>query len=294
VGAAVLWSIGWSMVVLSGLVFLPRRAVAAFGIIMIASHNAFDGVQPGSWGRLDWLWIILHYGGPFNPAPNYTFIAAYPLVPWIGVMAAGYGFGSVLLKPTPLRRAWMLGLGIGLVILFAVIRFTNLYGNPRPWSTQSRPLYTLFSFIDCHKYPPSLLYVLMTLGPALIVLWLLDRASEGAEGEQPGSQQTARQPTRKLLRPLLVFGRVPLFYYLLHLPLIHGLAVVVARIRFGRADWLFANPFASQPIPVPPNNGFDLPIVYLIWMGVILVLYPICRWFAAFKARHRSPWLSYL
>jgi len=276
VGAAVLWAIGWSMVVLSGLVFLPTWAVAIFGVSMIAWHNAFDAVQPDSWGQLGWLWIVLHKGGPFSPAQGYTFIAAYPLVPWIGVMAAGYGFGSILLLQPVKRRRWMLGLGIALTLLFILLRSTNLYGNPRPWSVQSSGLFTVFSFIDCHKYPPSLLYILMTLGPALILLSFLDRG------------------TPHLLRPILVFGRVPLFYYLLHLPLIHALAVVVALIRYGRADWLFYNPFASQPIPVPPDNGFGLPGVYLIWICVVLMLYPVCRWFAEVKTRRRDGWLSYL
>ena len=170
----------------------------------------------------------------------------------------------------------MLGLGLALTVLFVILRWTNLYGNPFPWSAQTRPLYTFFSFIDCQKYPPSLLYVLMTLGPALIALSFLDRG------------------TPKMLRPLLIFGRVPLFYYLLHLPLIHGLAVLVALIRYGRADWLFKSPFSTPPGQVPPDNGFSLSVVYLIWIGLVLALYPICRWFAEFKRRRRSPWLSYL
>src|SRR5206468_9207738 len=192
-----------------------------------------------------------------------------------GVMAAGYGFGSILLKQPLNRRRWMLGLGIALTLLFILLRSTNLYGNPRPWSVQSSGLFTVFSFIDCHKYPPSLLYILMTLGPALILLSLLDRG------------------TPRLLRPILVFGRVPLFYYLLHLPLIHALAVGVALLRYGRADWLFHSPFGGQSA-VPPDNGFALPVVYLIWIGVVVILYPVCRWFAELKRRRPKAWLSYL
>lgn len=276
VGAAVLWAIGWSMVALSVLVFLPTRVVAIFGIAIVAAHNAFDHVQPESWGPLGWLWIVLHQGGPFNPAPGFTFIAAYPLVPWMGVMAAGYGFGAMLRQEPETRRTRMFRLGLALTLLFVVLRFANLYGNPRPWSAQASPLFTIFSFMDCHKYPPSLLYLLMTIGPALVMLSFLDRL------------------TPRLLRPILVFGRVPLFYYLLHLPLIHGLAVVVACLRYGRAGWLFGNPFFPGKVAPPADNGFDLPVVYLIWIGVVLLLYPVCKWFAGVKQRRREAWLSYL
>jgi uncharacterized membrane protein len=275
VGAAVLWAIGWSMVVLAGLVFLPSRVVAAFGVLMIAAHNAFDTVPAEAWGKFSWLWIILHRGGPFEIAPGYQFIAGYPLVPWIGVMAAGYGFGEMLLRDPAKRQRTIFLLSAVLTALFVVLRLTNVYGNPRPWSSQPTFLYTVFSFLDCHKYPPSLLYVLMTLGPALMVLSWLDRG------------------TPSLLKPLLVFGRVPLFYYLLHLPFIHGLAVLVALVRYGHAEWMFNNPFRPD-IVAPPDNGFGLPVVYLVWILVVLSLYPLCRWFAQLKQRRREAWLSYL
>jgi uncharacterized membrane protein len=276
ISAAILWAIGWSMVALAGLVFLPTWGVAAFGLSLIVLHNAFDAIRPESWGSLGWLWTILHQGGAFDPAPGYTFLAAYPLVPWIGVMAAGYAFGSILLKEPVARRKWMLGTGVTLTASFVLLRWTNLYGNPHPWTAQNTFLFTLFSFIDCHKYPPSLLYLLMTLGPALVLLSFFD------------------QRTPRLLRPLLVFGRVPLFYYLLHLPLIHALAVLTARLRYGRADWLFHSPFANQSADIPADNGFGLPVIYGIWLGVVLMLYPACRWFAELKRRRREPWLSYL
>jgi len=275
---AVIWAIGWSMVALAVLVFLPLRWVTAFGILMIASHNLFDSVKPESWGSLGWLWKILHSGGMILPAKGYRFAAGYPLVPWIGVMAAGYGFGSLLLREPVERRRWLFGLGATLTLLFILLRAINLYGDPRPWSGQKNSLFTLFSFMNCHKYPPSLLYLLMTLGPALLVLAALDRGMIG------------------WLKPLLVFGRVPLFYYLLHLPLIHGLAVLASYWAYGRADWWFANPPEGPDAPIlrPADYGYGLPVVYLVWIGVVLVLYPVCRWFAGVKRLRRDPWLSYL
>ena len=156
---------------------------------------------------------------------------------------------------------------------FILLRFSNLYGNPKPWVPQKNSLFTLLSFLDCHKYPPSLCYLLMTLGPALVVLALLDRG------------------TPRWLQPALVFGRVPLFYYLVHLPLIHGLALAVNLLRFGRADWLFGN---TEGVGIPADAGFDLKGVYLAWLVVLLLLYPVCRWFAALKQRRRDAWLGYL
>ncbi|MBI2947990.1 MAG: DUF1624 domain-containing protein [Verrucomicrobia bacterium] len=258
IGAAVIWAIGWSMVALAGLVFLPVRYIALFGIVMIAGHNLLDPLSPERFGAFDWLWRILHIQGPVligaDPAkPSFVIGVGYPLVPWIGVMAAGYAFGSMFLWEAKRRQRAILSLGLILSALFFILRAANVYGDPSAWSVQKSPLYTFFSFINCTKYPPSLLYLCMTLGPALIVLACVERA------------------TPRFLEPVLVFGRVPLFYYLLHLPLIHGLAVV---IRQG-------------------GPGYDLPVVYAVWIGVILVLYPVCRWFANVKRRRRDAWLSY-
>jgi uncharacterized membrane protein len=299
----VIWAIGWSMVALSALVFLPTWAITAFGVLMIAVHNAFDNVTPESFGSFSWLWVVLHTGGGLEPFPGYRLGIGYPLVPWIGVMAAGYGFGSLLLREATQRRKWMLGLGVALTLLFVILRFGNKvdevqdasaahntagvvkpsldkhpgYGDPHPWSPQKNAIFTVFSFIHCQKYPPSLLYVLMTLGPALILLTIFD----------------AKRPW--FAKQLIVFGRVPLFYYLLHLPLIHGLAVLVAYARYHQATWLF-NPTQppNSPSLAPSDNGFGLPVVYLVWIIVVLLLYPLCKWFAGLKQRRRDPWLSYL
>jgi uncharacterized membrane protein len=199
---------------------------------------------------------------------------AYPLIPWIGVMAAGYGFGRLLLLDRSARRKRLLALGGSLILMFVIFRAINRYGDPTPWSAQKSGLFTFFSFINTFKYPPSLLFLLMTLGPAIAALALLDRA--------PGW----------LGRRLIVFGRVPLFFYLLHIPIIHALAVAFAYVRYGQAAWLCKLPDYPPP-PVPKDYNNNLLVVYLVWIAVILMLYPVCRWYAGFKKR-RGGRLSYL
>ncbi|HEY8794136.1 MAG TPA: heparan-alpha-glucosaminide N-acetyltransferase domain-containing protein [Gemmatimonadaceae bacterium] len=274
----VLWALGWSMVAMAGLVFLPVWSIAAVGIAMVALHNLFDAVRADSFGSFRWLWAILHSGDILEPRPGFHFVPGYPLVPWIGVMAAGYGFGTLLLRPQHERRKWLLGLGVGLTVAFIVIRATNLYGDPHAWATQKTGLFTFLSFINPEKYPPSLIYLLMTLGPAIIALALFERISH------------------PLSRPFVIFGRVPLFYYLLHLVFIHALAIAFAYARYGQADWMFKNVTVptSSVLPYPQGYGYGLVTVYAIWLGVVLILYPACRWFASVKRRRREAWLSYL
>jgi uncharacterized membrane protein len=274
----VLWALGWSMVVLSGLIFLPVWLVTAFGIAMVSLHNLFDNVRADSFGSFHWLWAVLHSGDILEPRPGFHFVPGYPLVPWIGVMAAGYGFGTLLLRSQDKRRRWLLELGIGLTVAFIVIRATNFYGDPHAWVTQKTGLFTIFSFINTEKYPPSLLYLLMALGPAIIVLGLFDRISH------------------PLRRPLVTLGRVPLFFYLLHLAVIHALAVAFAYARYGHAEWMFRNVTvpSNSVLPYPQGYGYNLVIVYAIWLAVVLILYPVCRWFANVKSRRREGWLSYL
>jgi uncharacterized membrane protein len=270
--ALVIWALGWSMVVLAGLIHLPLWAVTTFGIAMIFGHNALDGIKPENLGAWAGLWNVLHVRGTFQLTPSFSFFVLYPLIPWVGVMAAGYGLGAVYQQPPDVRQRWLFRLGLGATIAFVLLRLSNVYGNLTPWTHQPRPLFTFLSFLDCTKYPPSLCYLLMTLGPGLIVLSLLERRVPNA------------------LRPFLVFGRVPFFYYMLHIPLIHGLAVFANLVRFGSAGFSF-DPSAPPP---PPDAGFSLLIVYLVWLSVVLALYPACRWFAELKHRRRDlAWLSY-
>jgi uncharacterized membrane protein len=277
----VIWAIGWSMILLSGLVFLPTTAVTIFGVAMIACHNLFDGVRAADWGRFDWLWKILHTGEVFELRPGYTFWPFYPLIPWIGVMAAGYGLGAIMLLDPHRRRRELLTLGLALILLFVALRWSNLYGDKSamgeglagPWSVQSDWRFTLLSFINCQKYPPSLLFLLMTLGPALVALAVFD------------------WPTGPVGRVFVTFGRVPLFFYLIHWYVIKGLALGLAYLHYGRADWLYGDP---PPNSTPSDWGYDLWLVYVIWVGVVLFLYPFCGWFAEVKRRSRAAWLSYL
>jgi len=277
VGFSVLWAIGGSMVVLGVLVWLPVRWVAVFGVVLIAAHNLFDHVKPADWGSLGWLWTVLHRPGGITPAPGYYIGVGYVLVPWMGVMALGFAVGALWERPADVRRKWLFRIGAGMTVLFFALRFTNWYGDTHAWSQQKNVVFTFFSMIHCEKYPPSLLFVLMTLGPLLMVLAWLERG------------------TPAVLKPLIVFGRVPLFYYLLHLPLLHGAAVIVAQIRFGKSDWLTTNQMPGvTPTPIPDGNGFGLPVVYLVWLAALLVLWPCCKWFADLKQRRREKWLSYL
>ena len=282
----VIWILGWSMVAMALIVRLPLRWVAALGLGMIATHNLLDSVNPSSFGSFYWLWMLLHSPGRIPITPHFFFSVRYVLIPWVGVMGAGFAFGSLLSRPD--RRMWILTVGISSTVLFFVLRGINLYGNgiaglsfgyPRsagPWSIQPTFSLTLISFFNTLKYPPSLDYLLMTLGPSLILLGLLD----GAKAEHG------------LSRILLVFGRVPLFYYVLHLYLVHLIAIVVA-LAFHQPVWhgtVIAD-FAQRP----NGYGHGLPFVYAMWIIAVAILYVPCRWFMEFRSRHRDwGWLSYL
>jgi uncharacterized membrane protein len=275
-GPGVFWAIGWSMVLLSGLVFLPTAVVTLFGVAMIASHNLLDGLPADQVGLPDWLWVVLHRPGDAPIVDGITIGTGYCLIPWCGVMAAGYGFGAILRLDAAVRRRYLLALGLGLIVAFIVLRAVNVYGDARRFTPQPDFRFTCLSFLNCTKYPPSLLYLLMTLGPAITALALFDR------------------PLGTWTRPIVVFGRVPLFFYLLHIPLIHGAMVVYDLMLYGWSPQWLAGPWVLKREQVPDGYGVGLPAVYLLWVAVILILYLPCRWFAEVKRRHRSVWLSYL
>jgi uncharacterized membrane protein len=273
----VLWALGWAMITLSALVYLPTRFIVAFGAILIAAHNLFDKVQPAALGGFAPLWILLHQPGVLFANETRMVFVAYPLIPWIGVTAVGYGLGQVYRWDAARRRAFLLKLGIALTVGFFVLRALNVYGDPGPWSAQKSPLFTALSFLNTNKYPPSLLFLLMTLGPALLFL----RAVDGR--------------TPRWLQPAVVYGKVPMFYYVLHVVLLHIVAVVASMLRYGAVHWMFESPTIDKfPVTQPPGWPLPLPGVYLIWIGVVIALFPLCRWFAALKQRRRDWWLSYL
>jgi uncharacterized membrane protein len=268
----VLWALGWAMIVLSVLVYLPASVVAAFGVVMIATHNLFDSISSSNP-----FWSILHSPNIIFSTPNHTVFVAYPLIPWVGVTAAGYGLGQIYAWTPARRQAFLLRLGIGLTAAFVVLRAINIYGDPSRWAPQRSAAFTALSFLNTTKYPPSLLFLLMALGPALLFLWAIDAH------------------TPRFLRPALIIGKVPMFYFLLHFAFIHVLAVIICYARYGQIHWMFESPdLANFPVTPPPGWGLPLPFVYLIWAFVVIALYPICRWYAALKQRSNNPWLSYL
>ena len=301
--AGVIWMIGWCMIIMAALVRVPIAVNAIGGVAIIALHNITDLFS----GRLDqafgndgpnWFLNVLYFGtgtavklGSSGP----PLVILYVIVPWIGVMMAGYSFGAVLEMPAERRRATCLKLGLVLTALFIVVRALNFYGDPRPWkhsptlasapvSSSATPpgqptppaIPAALSFLNTTKYPASLSFLLMTLGPMFVLLAF----AEGWRG--------------KLADVIATFGRVPMFYYLLHIPLIHFAACVVSLIREGHVNaWLFANhPMAAGP--PPPGYTWSLGLLYMVFAICVTLLYFPCRWYAQLRARRKSKWLSYL
>ncbi len=291
--AQVIWALGWSMIVLALLIHLPVRVIAAFGLAMIALHNTLDGITVAQWqgpdspvpDALAKLWMILHTGGAFPVAgwPSPVVFVLYPLIPWIGVMAAGYAFGRVYGWSPEQRRRKLMQWGIAIAAGFVVIRLVNLYGDPNAWSVQKTTAMTVVAFLNTQKYPPSLLYLMMTLGPALIALSLWERYNAGA-GEAVRRNW--------LVCAFITYGRVPLFFYLLQWPMAHGAGLVLSQIAGKETGYLFTAP--GPGFSPPPDAGFDLWLVYLAWIMGAILLYPLCRWYAGVKARRTHWWLSYV
>ena len=261
--ALVLWALGLSMIVMAAVVHLPRSVVLAASLVTIAGHNLLDGV------RATGLWNVLHVPG--FAVPGVLFVA-YPLIPWVAVMALGYVLADVYgWEPARRRRVLILS-GAAATALFVVLRLVNGYGDPAPWSAQRTPALTVVSFLNVGKYPPSLDFLLMTLGPTLVALAVV----EGLRG--------------RMASWIGVYGRVPLFYYVLHIYLAHAVAMALALVQIGRAARI---PVVIDPASIPPGYGVSLPGVYLAWALVVVLAYLPCRWYAGLKARRDDWWLRY-
>ena len=275
--AGVIWMIGWSMIALSGAIYLPRPAIATIGIALIALHNITNLFRPqlahafGPDGP-NWLLRILYFGGAVEIGKSGPpLLILYVLVPWVGLMFVGYAFGPILQKPAEARRRICLRLGLALTAVYVALRLLGIYGDPRPWDRHS-----LFSFLNTAKYPASLEYLCMTIGP-MFLLWAI---VEGWTG--------------RLAKIIETFGRVPMFYYLLHIPLIHLAACIVSLIREGHVDaWLFTN-HPLDPGPLPAGYMWSLSLLYLVYAVCLVLLYFPCRWYARLKATKRSGLLSFI
>ena len=256
----VIWAFGWSMIMLALLIKLPRWLIAIVALGMIIGHHFFDGIELSLTENWRPLWMVFHVPGKINLGGHQIRIV-YPLIPWIGVMAVGYLLGPLFLVDHKTRQHLFLTMGSGLVIIFLLLRYFNSYGDASLWSTQERGvIYTGLSFINTTKYPPSLLFLLMTLGPTLIVLPLVENLSG------------------HISQVFIRLGRVPLFFYLIHIPIIRLLAII------------WSHYLGHWPNKYQPN----LWLVYGVWISVILILYPLCYWFSEIKRHHQKWWLSYL
>jgi uncharacterized membrane protein len=275
----VLWALGACMIGLAALIWLPVPVLTALSLAMIALHDCFDNVRAAQFGSVAPLWNLLHQPGAFLLG-RATVIVGYPLVPWIAVMALGFCCGRLFRIQRAARRRILTIIGIAATAGFVVIRALNGYGDPAPWAMQRSPVFTVLSFLNTSKYPPSLEFLLMTLGPALLALAWLDRL--------------AIAPSN----PLVVFGRVPLFYFIAHFYAAHAAAVFLALIKYGANALRFVfHPVPSMGGPrelFPDRFGYELWVVYLVWILIVVALYPACRRFAAIKAARRDWWLSYL
>jgi uncharacterized membrane protein len=275
----VLWALGASMIGLAFLIWLPIRLLAVASVAVVVAHNCLDGVNASRFGTFAWAWNLLHQPGAFSVG-DATVIVAYTLIPWVAVMSLGFCLGPLFLQEQAIRRRYLAIIGATATLGFIVVRTLDGYGDPQPWQVQGSWSFTAMAFLNTTKYPPSLDFLLMTLGPAMIALAWLDR---------PGLNPS---------NPVVVLGRVPLFFFVVHFYAAHAAAALLALAEYGTG----ALTFIFHPIPpmggpaelYPELFGYDLWVAYLVWALVVLALYPACRWFAAIKARRRDWWLTYL
>ena len=274
----VIWALGVSMICLAALIYLPMIVTLIFGLLMVFCHNMLDGIHVSGVSLQAYLWALLHQQNVF-PYKGYFLFAAYPIIPWIGVMALGYCLGTIFIGSVDAerRRKMFLLIGTGSILLFAALRYINVYGDPAPWSVQKTSLLTFFSFMKVSKYPPSLFYVLITVGPGLIFLAFAEKWNGW------------------LAKRIKVIGRVPMFYYLAHLYLIHVAAIFATNFCGHKwSDMVELSTWVSFE-PKLRGYGFSLGVTYLVWAILVVILYFLCKWYDKYKAVHKEKWwLSYL
>lgn len=269
----VLWVIGIAMIAMAGLIWLSYRNILIISLLMIFGHNLLDGISPEQFGSFDWLWNVLHVRGwiPLNEDGSFGIFMVYPAIPWIGVMGAGYVFGNVMSWSSERRTKFLYQLGLGSIALFIILRFSNLYGDTGDWETQKNALFTVMSFLNTQKYPPSLLFLLMTIGPAFLLLIFFEKWQS------------------KSLDFLRVFGRVPFFFYVLHFSVIHAASILYFKLAHGQ--WFdLANTGAQN---WPEFYTPSLLRMYIAWVVIVIGFYFLCKWYDGYKSQHSYWWLKY-
>ena len=274
----VIWAIGISMVLLGLMIWLPFKVILVIGLVIVFGHNLLDAAEAARNQQVGFWWDLLHHGSfaVYPITQNHVVAIFYPFAPWTGIMALGYCLGRLYqndIEPA-VRSKWLIYMGISTFVVFIFIRLMNVYGDPSPWTTQNNSIRTIFSFLNVTKYPPSLSFTCMTLGPALFFLAFLERIRNAITGF------------------FATFGRVPFFYYVVHFYLIHTICVI---------GFFFAGYTIDQAVTPqfpfvfrPPTFGYDLWVVYILWVVVILLMYPMVRWYNKYKRSHQQWWLSYL
>lgn len=283
--AQVIWVIGVSMIVMAAVIYLPARVVGIAGLAMILLHNlldgfgvppniAFSGTPPPDF--LQTIWMVLHQQTILTIGSS-QLLVAYPLIPWVGVMMAGFAFGEIYNWESEKRQSWLLRIGIVATTLFFLLRGINVYGDPAAWQYQETAIGTILSFFNVTKYPPSLIFLLMTIGPGMIILSLTDRIDGKVIWQKIG----------------ITFGQVPMFFYILQWFVAHGAGVLLTLAAGKDAAYLFKNLFEMGGT-APPGHGFSLGVTYMVWIGGLVLLYPLCLWWGNLKRRNKHWALSYL
>ncbi|GAO44861.1 DUF1624 domain-containing protein [Flavihumibacter petaseus] len=274
----VIWALGWCMVLMAGLIWLPRRFMLLLGLALVFGHNLLDGIAVEGNTPAGFGWAVLHAFRIFHWG-GATFLAAYPVMPWLGVMLLGYCFGQLYLPgmEAQKRKRLLLIMGVTGIATFVFLRWSNIYGDPSPWSPQTREGFTLLSFLNTTKYPPSLLYLLMTLSPMLLILAFTEQVKSAAANV------------------VSTYGRVPFLYYILHIYIFHALGMYFAGVTgFGWQNMVITGSWVTDGTTLK-GYGAGLPVVYAVWLIIVAALYPLCRVYDRYKLSHKHQWwLSYL